>query len=125
MNCLEVVLDLSGEITGSVGVTVVAYVTAEIVHLKARGIARRESRELSLVLLDSLTVFVDILMTVVRQPLVDCPDVFWDNFGEVVSFVKVPHGLHFGAKLVSCTLVNGGKVMSPPCFAGNLGIDWN
>ena len=89
-----------GEVAGSSGLIVLAYVTAQIVHLKARGIARWESHGLLSVLLNSLTVFVDILMTVVRQPFVDCPDVFWDNFGEVVSFVKVPHGLHFGAKLV-------------------------
>ena len=58
-------------------------------HLKARRIARRESRGLSLVLLDSLTVFVDILMTVVRLHVVDYPDVFWDKFGEVVSSVEI------------------------------------
>ena len=51
------VLDLLGEITGSVGVTVVAYVTAAIVHLKARGSTRRDSCGL-------LAVFVEFICCV-------------------------------------------------------------
>ena len=46
VNCLGIVLDSLGEVAGSVGVTVAAYMTARIVQLKARGIARWESRGL-------------------------------------------------------------------------------
>ena len=107
-----------GEVAGSVGVTVVAYMTVQIVHLKARGIARRESRGLLFVLLNSLTIFVKYLMTVVRQCIFWCSSMCSWKIGRncVVcgDFWIGPHGLSFGAKLVSCAPVDGGKMVSPP-----------
>ena len=92
VNCLEVVLDLLGEVTGSSGVTVVAYVTAETCISKHVEAARWECERFVNVL--GLNHFITdyswkYLMTVVHLYDMTFLDVFLENLVKLCRLCRL------------------------------------